>query len=35
MAKLRQMEELRISIEPFRKLVDIFEKYLFASNGNG
>lgn len=34
MAKLRQMEELRISIEPFRKLVDIFEKYLFASNGN-
>jgi PAS domain S-box-containing protein len=28
-------EELRISIEPFRRLVETFEKYLFASNGNG
>jgi PAS domain S-box-containing protein len=27
-------EELRISIEPFRKLVNVLEKYLFALNGN-
>jgi PAS domain S-box-containing protein len=28
-------EELRISIEPFRRLVDNLEKYLLPSNGNG
>ncbi len=28
-------EELRISVEPFRRLIDTFEKYLIASNGNG
>jgi PAS domain S-box-containing protein len=28
-------EELHTSIEPFRRLVDTLEKYLFASNGNG
>ena len=28
-------EELRISIEPFRRLVDTLEKYVLPSNGNG
>jgi hypothetical protein len=28
-------EELCTSIEPFRRLVDALEKYLFPSNGNG
>jgi hypothetical protein len=28
-------EELCTSIEPFRRLVDALEGYLFPSNGNG
>ena len=28
-------EELRLSIEPFRRLIDTLDKYLIASNGNG
>jgi general secretion pathway protein A len=28
-------EELLISIEPFRRLIDTLDKYLIASNGNG